>query len=381
MACYKSVPFDADDLANQVDVFSTYLTFSDLRSSYDRQVKWRAKLGRVASAEYESDFDAFVALRNWVLNFKNGHFRYRGPVCYGGFVVPFIPLSFGSSLQNASPLDFYNRGFSGHAKQIIYIEDAPFFPEDYLAATGIDANDFVGQRVVSINGQEPIAFFRRFARRIQLDRDPGVNLNGILEFGAFSIRSGPSSPFPRRRAVKFVFEDRQGRQTRVRMPWVFVQSQPRGLSPFPAPSSSEEFLAACAATNPNFPPASAQASTNMPAAVEGPWAPLQSSSFEVKPDLSKSMVSKIRRRGRRQRAFEEVPERRRNRDIREIVPLTNGARVVEFKDHTTAIQLQNNFVDDWREQVRAGAAYACENSRNLIIDVRSNFGGRGDLVE
>ncbi|MEM7678950.1 MAG: hypothetical protein AAF449_23470, partial [Myxococcota bacterium] len=52
-----------------------------------------------------------------------------------------------------------------------------------------------------------------------------------------------------------------------------------------------------------------------------------------------------------------------------------------FKNHTTAIQLQNNFVSDWREQVRQGAAYACENSRNLIIDVRSNFGGRGDLVQ
>ena len=76
-----------------------------------------------------------------------------------------------------------------------------------------------------------------------------------------------------------------------------------------------------------------------------------------------------------------MPERLRNRDIREIIPLTNGARVVEFKDHTTAIQLRQNFVSDWRVQVREGAAYACANSRNLIIDLRSNFGGRGDLIQ
>ena len=67
--------------------------------------------------------------------------------------------------------------------------------------------------------------------------------------------------------------------------------------------------------------------------------------------------------------------------IREIVPSNNQARVVEFEGRTTAIQLRTSFLADWREEVRQGAAFACENSENLIVDVRSNGGGFVSLAQ
>ena len=270
LACYRSVPFDAADRDNQVEVLGRYLEFSDLRNNYDQQVRWRAALRRVSRRHFASDFDATAALRDVVLDFQNGHFFYRGPICYSGYVFPFIPLSFGSSLRNATPLDFYERGFSRRAKQIIYVEDAPFFAADYQAATGIDASAFVGQRVVSIDGRDPIQAFRRFGRKLRFDRDAGVNLNGILEFGVFSIRTSASSPFPESPAVTFVFEDRNGRRTRKVFPWVFAQSQPRGLSPFAAPSNSEEFAAGCNRPNTSFMATEQQVAT-VPQAATGPW--------------------------------------------------------------------------------------------------------------
>ena len=384
LQCYETTPFDAEDRAQQISVFSRFLEFTDLGSNYDAQVGWRRQLKKLARTKFRNDFDMNAAFRRFVLSFKNGHFNHVLPYCYGGIVFPVIPLDFGSAILHPQPDDFFEQAIGPRdrrrPRQIIYV-DGTILADEYQAATGIDATQFVGQRVVSINGQNPIAFLRRFGRRhLMEDRKDSINLNEILESGAFSIRPGPSDTFPRRQSNRFVFEDEAGHRTRVNFPWIFLPSIDFGFSPFPLTSSTDEFAQACAAPNPIVFPGSDTAQT-IALPTEGPWSILEDG-FRVRGrGVPKAMRKRFRRKYQRGGPFVEVPDELRNVGITEIVPETNGARVVQFEDNTTAIQLRSNFVSDWREVVRQGAAYACENSENLILDVRSNGGGRGDLIE
>ena len=375
--CYQSIPFDPSDRDNQTEVFRRFLEFSDLRGTYNRQVGWRSSLRRLRNRAFSSDYEMVDAFRSFVLDFKNGHFAYGPPFCYGLFVFPYVPIGFGSKLVPAERSDRRHER-RGRRRQAIYVSST-ILSDTYEEATGIDVTPWVGREVVSIEGEDPIEFFRAYGRNeLRADANDGVNLNVILSSPRFfSVRTSPLDPFPSQPALAVVLKDDDGQRIEARLPWIFLQSFPLGQSPFPAPSSSEEFAAACAAPNPFLAPEQEALTQARDATLDNPVeGPLRR--YEIHDGKS---VERFRRLERASASGDVRWAEGREGGIREIIPLTNGARVVEFRRNTTAIQLRETFSSDWREQVRQGASYACENSRNLIVDVRSNQGGRGDLIE
>jgi hypothetical protein len=52
----------------------------------------------------------------------------------------------------------------GGEQQILYPSEPNFLSFLYFIATGIDVAPYPGQRIVLINGEPPLQFFRRWAR-------------------------------------------------------------------------------------------------------------------------------------------------------------------------------------------------------------------------
>jgi hypothetical protein len=93
------------------------------------------------------------------------------------------------------------------------------------------------------------------------------------------------------------------------------------------------------------------------------------------------MVQRLRRKAAPRSAdsgYFEVPPDRLGQDIREIIPATNAARVIQYGDDVTALQLADT--EAWIDVARQGVDYACEHSKRLIIDVRFNGGGNDTVI-
>ncbi|MCA9550475.1 MAG: hypothetical protein KC933_10600 [Myxococcales bacterium] len=390
ITCFESVPWCSDptdpvrcDRDNLLDVIdANFEQFSSLRGNYDARIEWRARVAAMRSTTFANDYAQYQAVSNLLEDFRDAHWYYGGPPCYEQMFFASIPLDFGSA---------YTRTRPGHAReQIIYLE-APYvgLTDWYLAITGIDLTQYEGMRVVSIDGQGVLDYFRDFgADVLRDDDDPGVNLMGVLEFGYWSLRMGKT--YPTAPSVTLVLETRRGHRQSVVLPWVFAPAGLFGV-PVPVPASTAEFEAACFQT---YGAAAAAAGAMqlqdvLPFATEA--RALQRADRSAQAPMGVSFERIARRnlidrlegpdpsgRGPRLMRFTEyyeVPDWALDRDITEVLPLSDGARVVEYAGDTVAIQLNYDFVQPWRDEVAAGVAYACEHADRLIIDLRDNFGG------
>jgi hypothetical protein len=371
LACYESVPFQHEDLENAIEVVSAWRERSDLRNVYDVRIGWRERLAALddpaTREDYASDFAMQTALSREHKSFFNVHIRYVPPSCYWGMLAAFVPFEFGSTLEGPA------------RRQIVFVEGTPFLPALYETATGVDARPFVGQRVVSINGVDPLEYFRAYGREaMRLDRNDGLNLSSILTFAAYSVRAGPFAPIPAAPSDVYVFEDRRGRRVVVEMPWVFAPTglfASFGLLPgappqTPLTGSTEAFAARCGrpvppATEDGSGPAGSLALLARPT----PASPLE--------DLSerRDMVRRMWRPPAGVRGdYFEVPPGQIGKFVGELAPATNGARVLAYKDDATIVRL-DDFVQDWSSQVAQGTSHACAHSDRLILDLRGNTGG------
>lgn len=394
LACYRSVPWCSDptdpvrcDRDNQVEVIDqTVGRFSTLRGNYDAENGWRAHLAAISSATFDSDYAQHLAFNELLKEFRNLHWVYAGPACYYSVVFAAIPMDFGSTYTRT-------RLFRP-PEQVIYLEAPYALAAWYQAETGIDLTQYEGMRVVSIDGRDPLEYFEGFGiDQLRWDDDPGINLMSILEFGTWSIRSGPLDALPEAPFVTMVLETRRGRRHTVQLPWAFGRLADFGVGG-PVPSSSEQFHGLCFGTWPP-PDPDATSSGDLASAVRSatdPSALRQASRSSFAPrsvafdliarrnliDRLESGAARSGGRGARTRLFREyyeVPPWALDQDTTELLPLTDGARVVEYAGETVAIQLNYDFVQPWLEEVEQAGTYACDNADRLIIDLRNNFGG------
>ena len=231
------------DLLDVID--ANFEQFSSLRGNYDARIEWRARVAAMRSTTFANDYAQYQAVSNLLEDFRDAHWYYGGPPCYEQMFFASIPLDFGSA---------YTRTRPGHAReQIIYLE-APYvgLTDWYLAITGIDLTQYEGMRVVSIDGQGVLDYFRDFgADVLRDDDDPGVNLMGVLEFGYWSLRMGKT--YPTAPSVTLVLETRRGHRQSVVLPWVFAPAGLFGV-PVPVPASCTVIWRGVGSVEPSGPP-------------------------------------------------------------------------------------------------------------------------------
>src|ERR1044071_5630905 len=161
LACFRSVPFCPDpanaatcDRDAQVSHLRAALEgFSDLRDTYDATARWRAQLNHISKAAYQSDYDLYVDIARLMRSFRDPHWSYAGPACFESTIFGMIPLEFASATTQVGD----------SRRQIVYLrEPIAFFAGLYATGSGIDITQYTGQRVVLLNGEAPLQFFRRW---------------------------------------------------------------------------------------------------------------------------------------------------------------------------------------------------------------------------
>jgi len=376
MRCFKSVPF-CPDKANPAtcdrDAQVAHLRaaidgLSNLRHTYDATAGWRHQLDVIANRKYRTDYDLFVDVSNFMRSFHNPHFSHYGPACFEESMWALVPLELGSALTK----------IGGSRRQIVYLrEPVPYWSDLYIDATGIDVNAYTGQRVVSLNGEPPLQFLRRWVRTgLARDDDDGSNLMSVFDAQGYTLRGGSYNVLPESRSITLTLEDRAGKRTRLELPWVFASPGTLYGYPSPATSSNAEFRAQC------FAPAAASATLQKaapaefrlrePVAIDEGLAKRRALIDAID---TRATTSAFAARHATPTDFSEVPPAKRNIDITEILPLADGARTVAYTDDTIAVQLRDNFSADWDDEFAAGASYACDHADRLIVDMRSNVGG------
>jgi len=347
-----------------VEVIGAYRERSSIREIYDQRMDWRASLQTLGSQTFTNDYEFQLAVVMNHKEFDNPHFRYQRPMCYAGMLTAFVPFEFGSTLTN-------------DLGQIIFVEATPYLAAEYQTATGIDVTQFIGQRVVSINGVETLDYFRQFGQtQVRKDENDGLNLSEILTNSEYTLRLDTRYDFtPQNGFDSYVFEDTDGNTTNIQIPWLFA---PRSLfsSGDSLTTSTNEFVTRCTAPG----PASVQSRTTdknrtleqvSKNLLNPPGDPNRLEKAQV---ISRHM-QQAPRRGIATDFF-EVPPDQLGQFVDELVPWSNSAKVLNLpSDNTTVIRLAN-FQSDWQEQVRSGSEHACSNSENLILDLRGNGGGQ-----
>lgn len=365
-SCYASVPFDAADLANIIEVIEQHRSFSDLAEAYDARVHWRDALAAIAARDFPNDAAMHDALKREHHEFRNVHVAYLPPSCYSALVIGFTPIEFGSLLREVD----------GALEQLIFVE-AALFPQPYQQATGIDATALIGQRVVSINGVPVLDYMRAYADDLKIHVDAGGALNGVLASDNYSLRlNGGGDYLPDRGADEYVLESVDGQVSHLVLPWVYI---PRALvqpaSALPLTRSSHEFADLCRPPLDATPAVGASSTqpTEQPFGVDDDREPIVRRMRERAVRLGPEAVTAAT-----PGAFYEVPPERLGQDVEVVIPPRTNATVLQYDGNVTAIKLQDT--NAWVDVVREGVEYACENSDRLIIDLRGNSGGNDTTI-
>jgi hypothetical protein len=376
LACFRSVPFCPDptnaatcDRDAQVNHLRAAIEgFSDLRDTYDATSRWRAQLNRISKAAYRSDYDLYADVARLMRSFRDPHWAYTGPGCYESTIFGIIPLEFASATTQVDD----------SRRQIVYLrEPIPFFASLYAAGTGVDVTQYTGQRVVLLNGEPPLQFFRRWGREnLQQDADDSLNLMVIQDNLGYTFRAGSFNSFPESRSITLTLETRDGKRTRVELPWAMV---PFGqVFGGPLPASTAEFRDLCFAPSGAAATSTAGSSRAQTLTLREPMA-MDDRLMQRRDwfDFARSRPATAQQSVQPTTAavFTEVPPEQLNQNITEIFPLKDGARTVAFGNDTVAVQIRTDFIENWDDEVAAGATYACENADRLILDVRGNGGG------
>ena len=380
LACYRSVPFcsdKADPVLCDRDAQVAHLReaiegFSDLRDTYDAKYHWRAQLDAISRTTFASDYDQFVAFGELFANFRSDHWTYYGPSCFEEVLFELIPINFGSAFAKVGP--------HHDLEQIIYLRqahaegaggfDLSGYSSFYKSTTGIDVGPLVGQRVVSINGQAPLHFFREWGKKsLRQDDNDGINLMSILDEAGYTLRSGSFNPFPESRSITLVLETSQGVRSTIELPWIFIPFAALGYGT-PLPASSQEFRDVC------FQPAAAPAGAAPSVAAVRERRAVSERNLKRRAHVD-AVTARLGHAAplRGHADFSEVPPDQLGKDITEIFPLSDGARSVAYLDDTVAFQIRSSFLEPWDEELDAGARYACDHAQRLIVDMRGNLGG------
>lgn len=375
MRCYRSLPFNPDDLANAVAFMGAARERSDLRETYQAQFGWREELAALASRSFDSDFDFQMALVDNHKKFYNPHWRYRRPTCYVDLLSAFMPFDFGSTVT---------RPKKGKPQQILFIESAAYAPDLYQSATGIDARRYVGLKVVSINGVAALAYFRAFGDDVlRFDTNDGENLNEVLQNAAYSLRTSGTHDVPPDRAFdRYVLETSDGRRVTVDMPWVFAQRAALGLGQRPMTASTAAFQALCLRRS---------AADQIAGSASVSAADLQAMSsareageedFVRELAEKRGLAARLRKKEGESNGigYFEVAPGQRNLAMTTVVAPSHGASAYAIDDKATFLRLAD-FVQDWKAEVIAATDFACANSDRLVIDMRNNNGGATDQLD
>jgi hypothetical protein len=142
-------------------------------------------------------------------------------------------------------------------------------------------------------------------------------------------------------------------RTKLELPWSFVPFTHFGF-PGPPPASSAEFQALCFQPRQSF-AASRRAPAPNPArepvafderlAQRRAWL---AALVATQPSSPSTPVPAD---------FSEVPPEKLNRDITEVLPLSDGARTVAYTSDTVAVQLRSDFRQNWDDEFAEGASY------------------------
>ncbi len=381
MDCYNSVPFNHDDLVNAVEFITAGRERGDQREIFEERIGWRQSTAALDNPDtledYPSDFAMQMAIVGNHKEFLNPHWRYRRPWCYTMFLGAFMPFDFGSDLERVK---------NGKPQQVYFIEGAPFLPDLYEAFTGIDARQYIGMKIISINGEEPGEYFRQWGRNVfRMDENDGVHLNGVLQYGEYSVRIYVTHDVPPATASDtYVLESANGQQVEVVMPWIFAPRGTFGADQFPLAwsNSTAEFDAVCQA------PSDTQILVNNPpfGILDEAQAKLRASGVQAgELEFAREIMEKRDAVAGLKRAnggagYFEKPHGQMDQQLEIIVPWSDGAEVKQMGKRATFIHL-DHFVGDWKDEVIAGTNHACENSDRLVLDMRGNGGGRIDQIE
>lgn len=388
LGCYRSVPFEPEDLANIIDVIEQHRSFSDLAETYEARVHWHAALAALQH-DYPDDMAMHDALKREHHEFRNVHVSYFPPQCYSALVIGFVPIELGSTL----------RSHGDGVEQIIFVESAPLV-DLYLQATGLDVSSLIGQRVLSINGVPALDYLRAYVEDLKIHTDAGGGLNGVLASDTYTLRqNGGGDYFPDRPADEYVFETVDGERTSLSLPWAFIpRSTLAPASALPLTRSTEEFVRLCQVGPELTAPAGAGSSSNLSsarpfgiddereemvrrlraraprlaagAARAAAGAARPGASLTTAPSKTPAAATKAR--------FHEVPPERLGQDIEVIIPRTTNATVLEYAGHVTALQLLDT--NGWVDVARRGLEHACDSSDRLIVDLRGNNGGNDTVI-
>jgi hypothetical protein len=381
MDCYHSVPFNHDDLVNAVEFITAGRERGDQREIFEERIGWRASTAALNDPntleDYPSDFAMQLALVGNHKEFLNPHWRYRRPWCYTMFLGAFMPFDFGSDLERVK---------KGKPQQVYFIEGAPFLPDLYEAFTGIDARQYTGMKIISINGEEPGEYFRQWGRNVlRFDENDGEHLNEVLQYGAYSVRISVTHDVPPATASDtYVLESANGQQVEVVMPWIFAPRGAFGADQFPLAwsNSNADFDAICQMpSDTQMLVDSFQAGTLDLAQAQARASGVQAGELEFTREImeKRNSVAELYKANGGAGYFEK-PRGQKEQQLEIIVPYSDGAEVKQMSDRATFIHL-DHFADDWKQEVIAGTDYACEHSDRLVLDVRGNGGGAIELIE
>ncbi|NJO13666.1 MAG: hypothetical protein HC872_09620, partial [Gammaproteobacteria bacterium] len=218
--------------------------------------------------------------------------------------------------------------------------------------------------MVLLNGEPPLQFFRRWAREnLQQDADDSLNLMVIQDGLGYTFRAGSFNSFPESRSITLTLETRDGKRTRVELPWAMV---PFGqVFGGPLPASTAEFRDLCFTPSAAVSAAARSASSvrtlmpREPMAVDDKfmqrrdWFDFARAQSATAPQAVQPAAAA---------GFTEVPPEQLNQNITEIFPLKDGARTVAFGKDTVAVQIRSDSIENWDDEVAAVRRSACANA-------------------
>lgn len=239
MACYHSVPFDAARAGQMAHSLAVIEELSGLANTYkntDLPVNIHANMPQMIREmkvkKYTDDYAFHEDLKLMFKRFHNAHWNYIMPLAYH-HLTPYMPLILGSTLEN------------GH--QIVYVKGNYIAPKLYQNVSGIDTSNYIGQRIVSIDGVDAVQYLTKFANRnVAYFSYPSNNFAEIIQRQQFSLPGISRDPMPQNLSPTFVFQNKQGERSKVKLPFIFVPKEKLygGISPVYADLSTNtsEFI-------------------------------------------------------------------------------------------------------------------------------------------
>lgn len=394
LACYHQVPVVPGTAEHMADA----LLYSDDTSSLTRlyaksgfplfmRGDFREISDRIRQSNFSGDFELEQFIQKEIFKVKNtGHVRFEINQCYSR-LQPIIPLVISSKLEKTR---FGQR-------QILYVKDNYILPNEYEAVTGINTDDLVGQKIVSIDGVPALEAFKAYVRKNEASHSILSNrVANVMVRKTYSLLDITRDRLPSASELNrtYIFEDAQGNRTSVDLPWVFLPREtvfgPESIGGYPATlaSNTNEFIAQCSipwnifdyfifAANVDALDLNALFTVMSPKIdIDKPQDKIQKHALKKMQHHSKHAQKK---QWQMQHQHQPLPF-----SIIEDTTGSGGAILYGvLGDKSTVIKIESFSPDDSNLFLSAlinGIDHACQNSDNLILDFSTNGGGSASLA-